>query len=90
MLATNAVQVDIFGVDLSITDYEDATKRIVEAGRQKQSFAMSALATHGLMEAVHDPSFREVVNNFDGIFLPRLAAFIEDIESITHLPRLAA
>ncbi len=65
MLTANAEQVDIFGVDLSITDYEDATKRIVEAGRQKQSFAMSALATHGLMEAVHDDSFREVVNGLD-------------------------
>ncbi len=65
MLTANAEQVDIFGVDLSITDYEDATKRIVEAGRQKQSFAMSALATHGLMEAVHDYSFREVVNGLD-------------------------
>ncbi len=65
MLTANAEQVDIFGVELSITDYEDATKRIVEAGRQKQSFAMSALATHGLMEAVHDDSFREVVNGLD-------------------------
>jgi len=65
MMTANAERVDIFGVNLSITDYEDATKRIVEAGRQNQSFAMSALATHGLMEAVHDASFREVVNNLD-------------------------
>lgn len=65
MQIMNAEQVDIFGVDLSITDYDDATRRIVEAGAQKRSFAMSALATHGLMEAVHDESFREVVNNLD-------------------------
>lgn len=57
--------VDIFGIDLSITDYEDATRRIVQAGQDHQSFAMSALATHGLMEAVHDPEFNEVVNGLD-------------------------
>jgi len=58
-------KVNIFGVDLSITDYEDATRRIIEAGAAKQSFAMSALATHGLMEAVHDPEFLAVVNTLD-------------------------
>lgn len=65
MIATNAKQVDIFGVDLSITDYDDATKRIVDAGSERQSFAMSALATHGLMEAVHDEKFRDIVNDLD-------------------------
>ena len=63
--APDAPQVDIFGVDLSITDYEDATRRIIEAGQEKRSFAMSALATHGLMEAVHDDEFRDVVNGLD-------------------------
>jgi N-acetylglucosaminyldiphosphoundecaprenol N-acetyl-beta-D-mannosaminyltransferase len=58
-------KVDIFGVDLSITDYDDATRRIIEAGAANKSFAMSALATHGLMEAVHDAEFRAVVNTLD-------------------------
>lgn len=65
MQIMNAEQVDIFGVDLSVTDYADATRRIVEAGQERRSFAMSALATHGLMEAVHDDAFREVVNSLD-------------------------
>lgn len=65
MQIMNAEQVDIFGVDLSITNYEDAAARIVNAGKEKRSFAMSALATHGLMEAVHDDEFREVVNSLD-------------------------
>ena len=60
-----AEQVDIFGIHLSVTDYEDATRRIVAAGAERQSFGMSALATHGLMEAVHDPDFRDVVNTLD-------------------------
>lgn len=58
-------KVDVFGVDLTVTDYDDATARILAAGRARQSFAMSALATHGLMEAVHDPRFRQVVNGLD-------------------------
>ena len=61
----HAPRVDIFGVDLSVTTYDDATERIIAAGQEKRSFAMSALATHGLMEAVHDPDFREVVNGLD-------------------------
>jgi len=58
-------KVDVFGVGLSVTDYADATERIVAAGKAHESFGMSALATHGLMEAVHDESFMEVVNGLD-------------------------
>ncbi len=60
-----AEKVDIFGVGLSKTDYDDATGRIITAAMNHQSFAVSALATHGLMEAVHDPRFLEVVNSLD-------------------------
>ncbi|MCP3988523.1 MAG: WecB/TagA/CpsF family glycosyltransferase [Actinomycetia bacterium] len=35
------------------------------AARQKQSFAVSALAVHGLMEAVNDDGFRQLVNEID-------------------------
>lgn len=65
MQMAEATRVDIFGVNLSITDYDDATQRIIDAGKNRQSFAMSALATHGLMEAVHDPEFNAVVNGLD-------------------------
>lgn len=58
-------RVDIFGVNLTVTDYQDATDRILAAGRARESFAMSALATHGLMEAVYDASFQDVVNDLD-------------------------
>jgi exopolysaccharide biosynthesis WecB/TagA/CpsF family protein len=58
-------KVDVFGVGLSVTDYADATERIVAAGKAGESFGMSALATHGLMEAVHDESFMDVVNGLD-------------------------
>ncbi len=58
-------RVDVFGIQMSVTDYEDSIEQIIEAGREHRSFAMSALATHGLMEAVHDDDFRDVVNGLD-------------------------
>ncbi len=58
-------EVDIFGIDLTITTYEDATERIVEAARDNRSYAVSALAVHGLMEATHDPEFGRMVNDID-------------------------
>ncbi len=58
-------RVDIFGVDMSITTYEDAVERIMEAARENRSFGVSALAVHGLMEAVNDASFRAQVNGLD-------------------------
>lgn len=64
MLATTR-RVDVFGVQMSVTDYADSIDQIITAGREKRSFAMSALATHGLMEAVHNPDFLGVVNGLD-------------------------
>ena len=58
-------KVDIFGVDYMITDYVDATERIMVAARQNQSYAVSALAVHGLMEAVNDDSFMAQVRTID-------------------------
>lgn len=58
-------RVDVFGVNMSVTNYEDSIDQIIEAGQQKRSFAMSALATHGLMEAVHNEDFLDVVNSLD-------------------------
>jgi len=58
-------RVDVFGVQMSVTDYADATTRIVDAGRNNESFGVSALATHGLMEAVHNDDFLDVVNELD-------------------------
>ncbi len=64
-MLTTGRRVDVFGVQMSVTDYADSIDQIIEAGREKRSFAMSALATHGLMEAVHDDAFRDVVNDLD-------------------------
>jgi N-acetylglucosaminyldiphosphoundecaprenol N-acetyl-beta-D-mannosaminyltransferase len=58
-------KVEVFGVGLSATDYADATRAIIEAAQARRSFAVTALATHGLMEAVDDEEFRSLVNTID-------------------------
>ncbi len=58
-------KVPLFGIGLSVTDYEQACDAILEAARARRSFAVSALAVHGLMEAVRDPSFGRLVNTID-------------------------
>lgn len=58
-------KVDVLGVGLSVTDYESATAAIVAAGRERRSFGVTALATHGLMEAVDDPALRAMINELD-------------------------
>jgi N-acetylglucosaminyldiphosphoundecaprenol N-acetyl-beta-D-mannosaminyltransferase len=55
----------VFEVDVSVTDYDEVTAAILEAGRRRRSFGVTALATHGLMEAAGDPDFARVVNNLD-------------------------
>lgn len=57
--------VDIFGVDYAVTDYGDATRRILEAAVERQSFGVTALAVHGLIEAVNDPEFSALVRSID-------------------------
>jgi len=56
---------DIFGVQISITDYANATEAILDAAKARRSLAVSALAVHGLIEAVTDKTFRAQVNSID-------------------------
>ena len=58
-------KVDLFGVGVTVTDYDDATNRIMNAARDRRSYAVSALAVHGLMEAAEDDEFRSLVNTID-------------------------
>jgi N-acetylglucosaminyldiphosphoundecaprenol N-acetyl-beta-D-mannosaminyltransferase len=58
-------KVDLFGVGLSVTDYGEAAAAIIEAARERRSYAVSALATHGLMEAVADPELARLINGLD-------------------------
>ena len=62
---TLGTEVDLFGVDLTVSTYDHATAVIMDAARERRSFAVSALAVHGLMEAARDEDFRRSVNAID-------------------------
>jgi N-acetylglucosaminyldiphosphoundecaprenol N-acetyl-beta-D-mannosaminyltransferase len=55
----------LYTVDYSLTDYEQASTLIVEKGRKNESFGVSALAVHGLIETVKDSSFQKTVNSIN-------------------------
>lgn len=58
-------KVPIFGIGVSVTDYTDACAAIMEAARTRRSYAVSALATHGLTEAARDGELGELVNSIE-------------------------
>lgn len=66
MTTTERIEkVNLFGVGVSVTDYERATAAILDAAKAHQSYAVSALATHGLITAVEDPELLSLVNGLD-------------------------
>ncbi|HEU4749372.1 MAG TPA: WecB/TagA/CpsF family glycosyltransferase [Gemmatimonadaceae bacterium] len=56
---------DILGVMIDVVDYEGAVDQIVAAAVQRRSFAVSALAVHGVMTGVLDAEQRYRLNSFD-------------------------
>lgn len=58
-------KVDIFGIGISATDYQQACEEIIVAAKERRSYAMSALATHGLIEAAYDSDLRALINRID-------------------------
>jgi N-acetylglucosaminyldiphosphoundecaprenol N-acetyl-beta-D-mannosaminyltransferase len=55
----------LFGVGMSAVDYRQAADSIISAAKSHRSFGATALATHGLMEAVADQHLREQINSLD-------------------------
>jgi exopolysaccharide biosynthesis WecB/TagA/CpsF family protein len=56
---------NILGVRIDAVDYEAAVEQIVAAARASCPMAVSALAVHGLMTGVLEPSHRYRLNRFD-------------------------
>jgi len=65
METTVPPKAEVFGVGLSLVDYDAAGRAIIAAARARRSFAMTALATHGLVEAARDPVLAAAINRFD-------------------------
>ena len=58
-------KVPLFGIGVSVTDYAGACSAIMDAARARRSYAVSALATHGLTEAARDHELGGLVNSIE-------------------------
>lgn len=56
---------NLLGINISAVDYKAAVEQIVRAAHQRQSYAVSALAVHGVMTGVLDPIHARRLNSFD-------------------------
>jgi N-acetylglucosaminyldiphosphoundecaprenol N-acetyl-beta-D-mannosaminyltransferase len=55
----------VLGVLIDVVDYRSAASRIMLAAAERRSYAVSALAVHGVMCAVRDIELRRCLNDFD-------------------------
>jgi exopolysaccharide biosynthesis WecB/TagA/CpsF family protein len=58
-------RVRVFGVPVTPCTYDSAVDAILDAAREHQPYGVAALATHGLMTAVHDDDFLRAVERLD-------------------------
>jgi exopolysaccharide biosynthesis WecB/TagA/CpsF family protein len=58
-------KVDLFGVSVSPTNYDEATKSILQAAQQGVAGVVSCQAVHAVVTASCDPTLRQQVNTFD-------------------------
>lgn len=56
---------NVLGVMVDAVDYEYATDTVITAAREKQPFALTALAVHGVMTGVADREHNARLNAFD-------------------------
>lgn len=63
--ARQVAKVDVCGVGVSVTDYAAATRAVMTAARERRSFGVTALATHGLVTAARQPSFNAALARLD-------------------------
>ena len=57
----------VFSVQLSPTNYQEATDTIIEAAQQRESALVSCYAVHALMTFSGDNELRSIANDFDMI-----------------------
>lgn len=56
---------ELFGVQVSATDYAEASKTIIQAAKQRLSATVDHMPVAGLMMASRDPSLRRRIDSFD-------------------------
>jgi exopolysaccharide biosynthesis WecB/TagA/CpsF family protein len=58
-------KVDLFGVDVSVTDYASATAAVIAAAKRRESAVVTCHAVHAIVTASRDPNLRDKVNTFE-------------------------
>ncbi|MCA9138229.1 MAG: WecB/TagA/CpsF family glycosyltransferase [Planctomycetales bacterium] len=56
---------NVLGIGVDAIDYDAAAARVIEAGKNHQAMAVTALAVHGVMTGVGDREHRYRLNQFD-------------------------
>jgi N-acetylglucosaminyldiphosphoundecaprenol N-acetyl-beta-D-mannosaminyltransferase len=56
---------EILGVGISITDYEQVVRCVIEAGHEQRRLLVTASDVHMLIQARRDPAYAAVLNAFD-------------------------
>jgi N-acetylglucosaminyldiphosphoundecaprenol N-acetyl-beta-D-mannosaminyltransferase len=56
---------NVLGVLVDVIDYEAAAAKVLAAAREHRSFALTALAVHGVMTGVQDKAHNARLNSFD-------------------------
>lgn len=60
-------KVNLFGLDVSVVDYERACEKIIEAAQQKQPAVISCHAAHAVVTFSGDKKLRDMANQFQMI-----------------------
>lgn len=56
---------NLLGVAVSVTDYDEVVRCVLDAARARRGLAVAAADVHAIMQARRDPSFAAVLNAFD-------------------------
>ena len=56
---------NILGVGVSVTDYAEVVRCVIEAGAAQRPLLVNACSVHNLIEAIDDPSLAAALNRFD-------------------------
>jgi exopolysaccharide biosynthesis WecB/TagA/CpsF family protein len=55
----------IFGVSVSVTDYDQVTRYVIDAARRRQGAVVDLMSVHGLAASFRSESFRTMLNGMD-------------------------
>lgn len=63
--ASTPVRRSVVGVPVSVTDYAEVVECVVIAAKRRQPYLVTALAVHGVIEAVHESEMGAAIEAFD-------------------------